>query len=143
MAIHNTIVISGDGEYFEKLTGEANVLPGMILETTTADAVVSHNTAGGFGSGMVAIEDGLTGNTVDTVYGNGALLKGIIPRPGSILQIRLTDGVSYDEGNLLISAGDGTLKKTTGSPTKVYGEIAEAVDYSVAVSVRLGKVRIY
>jgi len=144
MPVLNTIILTGDGnQWEEKLAGAAGILPGHLLQITSTDTVVVHSTSGGTGATAVAVEDAIMGGTVDTAYANANYVRYVFPSPGDILQIRLTDVVAYVVGDKLISAGDGTLKKTALTPAKTFGEIVEAADYSVAVSARLGKVRIY
>lgn len=144
MALSNTIIVSGEGVYQELLAGASSIKPGMLMMTTgaTPSTAVIHATAGGDTETLVVIEDSLQGATVDTAFTSGDPMRGYTPQPGSIIQFRLTGSVSYDEGDILISAGDGLLKKTTGSPAKVFGRIHEAVDYSAVAGGGLGKVKV-
>jgi len=144
MPVLNTIILTGDGnQWEEKLAGAAGILPGHLLQPTTADGVVVHSASGGAGATAVAVEDAIMGGTVDTVYDDANYVRYVFPSPGDILQMRLTAGVAYVIGDKLISGGAGALLKTTGTPLKTFGEIVEAADYTVGAAVRLGKVRIY
>lgn len=150
MALTNVIILTGDGRYHEDLAGAAGILPGMLVMPTGAAIVngvqgtaVVHATAGGDTGTRVALADTLQGLGNDTAYTSGQPMPTYTPTPGSVLQLRLTFGVSYDEGDILISAGDGTLKKTTGTPDKVFARVREAIDYtSEATTPGLGKVTV-
>lgn len=142
MALANTIVVSGEGVYSELLAGAGSIKPGMLVMPNSSNKAVVHATAGGDTETLVVREDSLQGLTVDDAYTADEPMHLYTPQPGSIIQFRLTGSVSYDEGDILISAGDGTLKKTTGTPYKVYGRISEAVDYSAVAGGGLGKVKV-
>lgn len=147
MALHNTIVLSeGRGNYSEAVAGAANIYPGHLVMMNAdgpPDEAVVFATAGGDTETLIVVEDGLVGGTVDTVYTNGGLMKLYSGQPGDVVQMRLTYGVSYARGDVLIAANDGSLKKTTGSPVKVFGRIEEAIDYTSESTLnKLGKVRL-
>lgn len=146
MALANTILLSEcEGNSSEALAGASGIYPGMLVMPTSAvpDTAVVHATAGGDTETLIVVEDGLVGGTVDTVYASGGLMKLYSGEPGDVVQMRLTYGVSYARGDVLISAGDGSLKKTTGSPAKVFGRIEEAIDYTSESTLnKLGKVRL-
>lgn len=146
MALANTILLSScDGNFSEALAGAAGILPGMLVKPTnaTTPTAVVHATAGGDGETLIVREDSLKGATMDTAYTSGKPMFLYTGEPGDVVQMRLTYGVSYSKGDVLISAGDGTLKKTTGTPNKVFGVIEEAIDYtSESTTPGLGKVRL-
>lgn len=143
MALANTIVVSGEGVYQELLAGASAIKPGMLVMLNSSNKVVIHATSGGDTETLVVREDSLQGLTVDDAYTADTPCFVYTPQPGSIIQFRVAGSVSYDEGDLLISGGNGTLIKTTGSPAKVFGRVHEAVDYSAnGGAVSLCKVKV-
>lgn len=148
MALPNTIIVTGfAGRRHEDLAGSENILPGHFVRPngTAVDngsraTVVLMDTAGADYETRIVIEDQLVGGTVDTEVDTVGVLQTYTPNPGEIGLARLTSGVSYDEGDRLIYANDGSLKKTTGTPYKVVATIREAIDLSGESTHKLGKV---
>ncbi len=131
-----------DWKYLERNAASATaIMPGSLCQRTSADVVQVHGTAGGTGVTYIAREDSLQGKTLDDAYAPGNPVFLAIPVQGAVAQMLLTYGVSYAIGDLLISAGDGSLKKTTGTPLKYVAAVEEAVDLTAAVANTLGVVR--
>lgn len=139
----NTIIVEGHakGKYDEGRAAGA-IKPGHMLKRDSSLALVVHATAGGFGEMMVAIEDALQGKLITDAYASGDLVRYYQPRSGEKFMARLAAGATaVVKGDLLISSGDGTLKKTTGSPTQLYAVAEESVDNSAGGSEVFIKVR--
>lgn len=131
-----------DWKYLERNAAAATTMkPGTVMERTSGDTFQPHSTSGGTGVTYIAREDALQGKTLDDAYAAGNPVFAAIPVQGAVAQVLLTHSVSYAIGDLLISAGDGTLKKTTGTPLKYYAQIEEAIDLSAIATVTLGTVR--
>ncbi len=131
----NTIQLDGDGFIAEEAVGSGTILPGMLLEKTSAGLVQAHSDEGGRSQKMVAVEDALQGKTVDDSYSTGALIQYHIERPGTRFQGLLTAGETVVKGQALISAGDGKLIAATSIASgedldEVTAYAEEAVDLS-------------
>ena len=148
MALPNTIIVTGvAGRRHEDIAGEDNILAGhfVVPNGTAIDngcraTVVTVPTAGMDVETRIVLEDSLAGKGTDSEYDTGATMQTYTPVAGEIGLARLTHSVSYDEGDQLIFADDGSLKKTTGSPLKTVAVIREAIDLSAIVVNSLGKV---
>lgn len=148
----------GDSRHVEH-PAAGTLFPGMLAEITSTGGVQAHSTAGGVGESMFVQEDALQGGTVAgfgsqstgsytgyTVAGRGGVGPDLvmleIESPGSLSLALLKAGFNYPIGTKLISAGDGTLKPTTGTPAKVYGVVVTALDISASPSVNtVGQIR--
>lgn len=118
-----------------ELPAAAAILPGNLIETTSANALQKHATAGGFAEVIFAQEDALQGKTVDDAYAADDPVTAYILPPGSLTLARLLAGHNYTPATKLISDGAGRLKPTTGSPTKIIGSPIRAVDLSASGAV--------
>jgi len=129
---YHTIILKGDlNERYEEGRAGGTITPGHIIKLNSSDQLVVHGTAGGFGETAVAIEDALRGKTIDDNYTSGDLVRYQVLQPGDVFYALLpAAATAVVVGDQLISNGDGCLKKTTGSPTKVFGIALEAVDNS-------------
>lgn len=124
------------------------ITPGMLMEMDSDAAMVVHNTEGAIAERIFAAEDALQGKTVTDDYSATDLVTYIMPSKGSSVNALLEAGVSYDEGDILISAGNGLLMKASevASGVTIYDNIAvvtEAIDLSPSGSVdTLSEVRV-
>lgn len=124
------------------------ITPGMLLEMDSDAKVVVHNTEGAIAERIFAVEDALQGNTVTDDYSSDDLVTYIMPSKGSSVNAELEAGASYDEGDILISAGNGKLMLASdvASGVTIYDNIAvvtEALDLSASGAVdTLSEVRI-
>lgn len=105
----NRIQLDGDGYRVEEAIAAAGLSPGHIVEKTSANEVQKHSEEGGYGQVMVAVEDALQGNTVDTAYSSAALVQYHIETPGTCFQGILKAGENVAIGVALISDGAGRL----------------------------------
>lgn len=141
MADANTIHLSGGFTRKEGIPGET-ITPGKLVEIYNAsgtEKVRKHNSSGGFVNPAFAIEDPLQGKsltsienrTIDDDYttSDGRMQYNIAHR-GAKVQAWLKSGENVVIGDNLISGGDGTLIKTTGSPKTVVAKALEALDIS-------------
>ena len=124
------------------------ITPGHLLEMDSDGAVVVHNTEGAIAERMFAAEDALQGNTVTDDYSDEELVTYIMPSKGSCVNAELEAGVEYDEGDILISAGNGKLMRASdvASGVTIYDNIAictEGCDLSDSAAVdTLSEVRV-
>lgn len=134
----HTIQLAGDFRREEALAGET-ISPGHLVEFYNASGTGKfrkHATAKGFGERAFAIEDAYQGNTIDDDYASGDLCHVNIAEPGSLIQAWLKAGENVVIGDKLISSGDGTLKKITGTADlQVFAIALEALDLSASGAV--------
>lgn len=90
----------------------AAVTPGHLIERTSADKVQKHATAGGPVFPMFALEDSFQGRKITDAYDTTTYKRAPIwiPTRGDQVYAHITVE-DVDIGDLLESAGDGTLRK--------------------------------
>jgi len=108
----NRIHCKGTFRHEEAYANEADIYPGMLLQLDSNGEVGMHDTEGGTigDEVLIAEEDALQGNAVDTVYADGAIVSYLIPNKGSVVNMLLEDGQDVDIGEKIISAGNGLVK---------------------------------
>jgi hypothetical protein len=123
-----TIRLAGpDGvqEEFVVASG-ATLKPGMLVLRTSATQCNVHATSGGDGASLILHEDAYQGLGVDDSQAAGTRVYAEYVLPGAKRYARLRAAENVAIGDSLISAGDGTLRKTTGTPVKVFAIAEEA-----------------
>ena len=131
-----------DWKYLERNSAAATAIkPGTMMQRNAADAFIPFPTVGGVGVNYVAREDSLQGKTIDDAYAAGNPVFAAVPVPGAVAQVLLTFGVAYAIGDILIHAGDGSLKKTALTPLQYVAVIEEAISLVAPVVNTLGTVR--
>jgi hypothetical protein len=128
IAAANTIRLAGpDGVQEEFLVASgATLKPGMIVRRTSATECNVHNVSGGDGATLILHEDALQGLGSDDSAAAGTRVYAEYVIPGAKRYARLKANENVAVGDSLISGGDGTLIKTTGSPVKVFAICEEA-----------------
>lgn len=123
---YNTVYLMGDfGNKYDEGRAAAAITPGHLIERESAGTLSVHDTAGGETAVKVAVEDSLQGRTIDDAYAEGELVRYVIPQKGDRLYMILTTAQTIVVGDLLASAGNGTLQ-AVGSDTPLF-EAQEAV----------------
>lgn len=113
----NTIKIKNYLNVFEEMISTAVAIkPGMLLEMTNASGAKTcqaHSTAQGNVIPLIALEDEMQGKTIDDAYAAtaGTHIQVWIPQRGDIANMLVVDGTAIAVGDLLVSNGDGYLKK--------------------------------
>ena len=139
MATPKTIKVKNYSDVNEEIVATAvAVLPGTMVELTSAGAVQAHSTAGGNVLPMFAFEDELQGKTIDDTYLASDVIQVWIPGRGCIVFAILADNNDVSIGDFLESNGAGYLQKHTSdiwdssnAPTitnQIVGQALEAVD---------------
>lgn len=107
-------------QYLEDPAG-AVIYPGMIGQIYSNGGVRSiqpHPVKGGKTPFNIVLEDNLQGNTIDTPYSIGDLVRYVTAEPGTEVKVVIPAGCpSLTFGDALISNGDGSLTKLVGSAT--------------------------
>lgn len=128
IAAAQTIRLGGpDGaqEEFVVASG-ATLKPGMLVRRTSATQCNVHATSGGDGASLILHEDAYQGLGVDDSAAAGTRVYAEYVLPGAKRHARLKANENVAAGDPLISGGDGTLIKTTGTPVKVFAIAEEA-----------------
>lgn len=127
----------------EEKNAVAAIEPGMLIELTSADKVQAHSTEGGRAEKMVAEEDALQGNGVDTDYAADDLVTIAIASQHGEYAMIITGGETITIGEELISAGDGKLKArdNASSGVTVQETVARALEAFSATADALIQVR--
>ena len=136
----NTIVLDDRSNIRDEAQANAALYPGYLLEKLSTGKVRAHATAGGSWGGHVALEDALQGNGVDDAYAANDLVFVATFRKGDKANLVLADGETIVIGDLVESAGDGTIRKLQGEssavqpeePNSIVGEANEALDLSAS-----------
>jgi hypothetical protein len=97
----------------ERLAAAADIYPGMLLMVNSSGKFAVHSTAGGKAQLAIAIENSLYGSGVLVVYPISTPVRAILPPRGGIFMGVIATGLHIYKGDLLCSAGDGTLVKAT------------------------------
>lgn len=128
----NTIRLNGPNgqmEEFVAASGSA-IKPGMLVRKTTATAGNVHASSGGNGAALLAYEDALQGKGTDDVYAVGGVVRCEYVLPGAKRNVLLKANENVAIGDFLISGGDGTFIKTTGTPSRTFCIVEEASNVS-------------
>ena len=122
----NTIRLKGCGRY-EEARANAALSPGHLIEVLSTGKVRKHATEGGLAERAFAIEDALQGNTVADAYAADDLVGYVLAAPGDEINAVIKAGENIAIGDKLVSAGDGTLIKSTSVSTSVTDPVVVAV----------------
>jgi hypothetical protein len=125
-----TIDLGGASVQREGTAGVA-ILPGMLIERTTADLFAPHDDGGNIGSPMFAVENEMVGKGITDQYAIGDNVIARIFSQGAGVYARLASGSSVTKGALLASNGDGYLK-AMGTTDFCIGIARETVDATAA-----------
>lgn len=139
MSTENQVHLIGEFRHEEELAA-GTITPGMLVELESTGDVQAHSSEGGVAARAFAEVDALQGNTLDDDYSADDLVMINVEIPGSECQAFLQAGQNVVIGDLLISAGDGTLIENgqESSGVTVYDYIAvarEALDLSGSAAV--------
>lgn len=142
----NQIVLLGDFRQEEMLANTTGILPGMLLQQTSAaaDTCAVHSVQGEISERMFAMEDALQGKTVDDAYASGAPVQIAVVAPGSVVNAIIEGGQTIAKGEKLISSGNGKLISvdSAASAAEKSNVIAVAVDACDQTEDTLSAVRV-
>jgi len=100
---YNTIKLKKYQDIIEEYEAASTIVPGNLLEITSAGKVQNHSTAGGEANAIFALEDELRGQGIEDDYAAGDRVQCWVAQRGEIVYARLAD-------SKLESAGNGCLK---------------------------------
>jgi hypothetical protein len=118
MSKFNSIILKRYLHIQEEYAAAAAIIPGMLVELTSAGTVQKHSGAGKSAIPMFAIEDALQGkginqNLAADNYAVGDIVRCWIPTRGDIVYALLNDEEKVVIGDFVESAGNGYLRKAT------------------------------
>lgn len=126
----NRIDLKLYNDNYEERLASVIVKPGMLLARDSADKYKPHDTAQGYAEKLFAREDDKQGNSITDAYAIGKRVSAFFCVPGDEVNALFTAAENIAIGDLLESAGDGTLQEvTTGVPIAV---AMEAINPAVA-----------
>lgn len=136
MATPKTIKVKNFSDVNEEYTATAvAVMPGTLVELTSAGTVQAHSTAGGNALPMFAFEDELQGKGIDDTYLASDKIQVWIPGRGDIVYAIVADNNDIAIGDFLESNGSGYLQEHTNDTgaaanvtNQIVGQAIEAVD---------------
>lgn len=137
MTTANQVCLKYLGEYEEAPAGEAGIMPGMGLSLATdAEVLKAAATTAELAKAapLIALEDGLSGGTIDTVY----VIHNVVPyrvmTPGEQYAVLLKDGQVIVIGDNVVREGGGTglWIKAAGTESKYAVKATEALSPSGA-----------
>lgn len=97
---------------FEAIAHEA-ITPGSLVEVMSTGKIKNHATAQGNAIPYFVIEDAIMGKTIDDNVAQGDLARVMVAGRGDEVNAILDTSQTIVVGDLLASAGDGTLAKLT------------------------------
>lgn len=106
------------------------IKPGHLIEKDSNGEYVVHATANGRGSRTWATEDVFQGKTINDAYADNDFVRGWTFLPGDTVYAYLKAGENVAIDDELISGGDGTLIKSTGTVLQTFGKAKQAMDLS-------------
>lgn len=142
----NSVILKRYNKIEIEKVAAAAITPGHLVELTSADKVQKHSVEAGNAVPMFALEDGLIGNGITTDIAADETCMVWIPQRGDEVFAILTTSQVVVIGDLLVSKGDGTLKKhvpessdyydatdVTVKPLQIVAQATEAVTTTGAV----------
>jgi hypothetical protein len=110
----HTIALKGRPCRREATAGEA-ITPGHLIRYNSSLQFIKHNVAGGYHGRIFAAENELLGKDIDTAYAsNDRCLAWMCESGCEIYALVAAAAPAITAGDILESAGDGTLRKALG-----------------------------
>ncbi len=109
-----TILLKGRGIRKEAVAGGA-ITPGHLVTLNSASKLIVHNVARGKAAACFAVENDLNGKGIDDAYANNDYVQAEYLMTGcEVYALVAANAAAIAVGDLLESAGDGTLRKFVG-----------------------------
>ncbi|OQY11133.1 MAG: hypothetical protein B6I31_05540 [Desulfobacteraceae bacterium 4572_19] len=149
----NTIKVKKYSHVLEEYVAAGTITPGFLLEFTSAGEVQAHSNAGQNMLPLFAVEDELQGRGINDDYTADEQVQTWVPYRGDFVYALLKDGEDVAIGDLLESAGDGTLQKhipdtvssageLTSYTNQIVGQALEAVDLTATANTAAGRIKV-
>lgn len=112
---YNTIKLKKYVDIIEEYEAAGVILPGNLLEITSAGKVQKHSGAGKTAQALFALEDALQGKGIESAYAAGDKVQVWVATPGEVVYGRLADEETVVIGDYVESNGAGQLRKVSRS----------------------------
>lgn len=109
----NTIKVKNHSDVNLEAEAAAAIIPGMLLEYTTAGKVQAHSTAAGKHAFMFAFENELEGQGINDDFASGDKVQVWVAGRGDVVYALLEDEANIAVGDFLESNGAGLLQEYT------------------------------
>lgn len=107
----NTIILKGRGIRKEAQAG-GTVTPGHLVKLNSSGKYIAHNSAYGPTTPVFAVENELAGNEISDNYAsNDRIFVEAVQSGTEVYALVAAGAAAIAIGDVLVSAGDGTLKK--------------------------------
>ncbi len=130
----NRIQLLGDFVREERDAG-GTITPGHLVEVDSSGDFIVHNTGAAAHAHSFAIEDEMQGRNIGVDYTSGDKTQVNYQKPGNEVYAWLEAGTNAAIGDILESAGDGTLQALSGTNQQPVGFALEALDLSASGAV--------
>jgi len=134
------IHLLGDGRH-EEGVADTVITPGMLIALQNESRLIPHDQAGKPAELNFALEDALQGRTIEDDYAEGDLVGYVSCNKGDVVLAWLADGETVEDGDLLVSNGDGRLAKSGGSDS-VLAVALEAHDLTESSNSTAARIRV-
>jgi hypothetical protein len=133
----NTIFLGGSRTQVGDLAAAASITPGMLVERDDVGSVIRWKlaTADIAGPPAVATEQASVNKGVDDVYATGDLMEVSIGHKGAAFWMLIASGQNIAAGDLLGSAGNGTLK--SGATVARFSALETKATVTVTTRIRV------
>lgn len=123
----NTVHLGGHVEVINDVPAGVAITPGYLIERYKATTMKfrPHATSAGLGAKTVALNQPYLNLGIDTAYAIGDLVDAAIASPGASFYMLIASGQNLALGDMLESAGDGTLNKY-GSGVRLFQALEDA-----------------
>lgn len=138
----STIVLKSPNGRLDEGKAAGAITPGHLIEKDASGEWIVHGTAGGVHERTFAIEDAMRGATIATAYADNDFLRfwRFLPGDEVMAWLKAEESVVIDDN--LISGGDGTLIKATGTIQQYVGKALQLLDLTGGSATRI-KVQLF
>lgn len=131
-----TVLLRGDPTSEERIAGGA-ITPGHLVQRTSSNTVTVHGAASAKTAKLVAREMELTGKGIDDAYAADDQALYWNAKQGDQFYMWLAAGETISIGDLLESAGDGTLQAVTTGGEPLFEAVEAVTTTSVAARIKV------
>ncbi len=115
----NVIFLGGDRTQIGDLAASEAITPGHLVERFNSSGTIrwrKHSTAAGDGGALVATDQAMLNKGVDDAYALNDLVEVSALHKGATAWMLIASGQNIAAGNLMESAGNGTIRAGTTNP---------------------------
>lgn len=133
----NTVFLGGDRTQINDIATSAILTPGHLIQRANSAGVIRWTTAAAdiAGPPAVATDQSMLNKGVDDTYAVGDLVEASVLHKGAFAWMLIASGQNVAAGNLLGSAGGGTLK--TGATVALFTALENKPTVTVLTRIRV------